>query len=118
MLVASAKLRPFDTVDAFRKLIDASNYTVALMPEAKCIVPEDHPNYIGTYWGAGEQSRDCGNNRVGLNVSVRAGPVFTDYTMCGFSALIKPEKMIHVGPDFVRLPGVTYNDIALPDFLS
>ncbi|MFI5324447.1 MAG: thiamine pyrophosphate-dependent enzyme, partial [Thermodesulfobacteriota bacterium] len=117
MLVAVAKLRPFDTVDAFRKLMDASNYMVALMPEAKFIVPEDHPNYIGTYWGPVSSPGTAEIIESAKMYLFARGAVFTDYTTCGFSALIKPEKMIHVGPDFVRLPGVTYNDIALPDFL-
>jgi pyruvate decarboxylase len=117
VLVAGAKLRPFDAVDAFRKLMDASRYAVASMPEAKGIVPEGHPSYIGTYWGP-VSSPGTAEIVESANMYLLAGPVFTDYTTCGFTTLIKQEKMIHAGPDFVRLPGVTYNDIALSDFLE
>ncbi|MCI0482619.1 MAG: pyruvate decarboxylase, partial [Candidatus Dadabacteria bacterium] len=112
VLVAGAKLRPFGAVGAFRNLVDASRYAVASMPEAKGIVPEDHPGYIGTYWGP-VSSPGTAEIVESANMYLFAGPVFTDYTTCGFSSLIKPEKLIHAGPDFVRLPGVTYSDIAL-----
>ncbi len=117
VLVAGAKLRPFGGREAFRKLMDASRYAVASMPEAKGIVPESHPNYIGTYWGP-VSSPGTAEIVESANMYLFAGPVFTDYTTCGFSSLIKPEKLIHAGPDFVKLPGVTYSDVALPDFLE
>jgi TPP-dependent 2-oxoacid decarboxylase len=117
VLVAGAKLRPFGAAEAFRKLVDASQYAVASMPEAKGIVPENHPGYIGTYWGP-VSSPGTAEIVESANAYLFAGPVFTDYTTCGFSALIKPEKLIHAGPDFVKLPGVTYSDVALSDFLE
>lgn len=117
VLVAGAKLRPYGGGDAFRKLMDASRYAVASMPEAKGIVPEGHPQYIGTYWGP-VSSPGTAEIVESANMYLFAGPVFTDYTTCGFSALIKPGKLIHAGPDFVKLPGVTYSDVALPDFLE
>jgi len=52
------------------------------------------------------------------NIYLFAGPRFTDYTTCGFTSLINSDKLIHAGPDFVRLPGITYNHVMLKDFLG
>lgn len=36
--------------EAIVKLADAAGCAVAVMPDAKGMFPEDHPNFVGTYW--------------------------------------------------------------------
>jgi pyruvate decarboxylase len=117
VLVAGSKLKTHGGKESFARLIDASGYATASMADAKGVVREDHPNYIGTYWGP-VSSPGCGEIVESANMYLFAGPMFTDYTTCGFSALINPQKLIHAGPDFVKLPGTTYNDVKLSDFLD
>jgi pyruvate decarboxylase len=117
VLVAGVKLRPWKATEEFEKLMDASGYAVASMPNAKGLVAEQHPNYIGIYWGP-VSSPGCGEIVESSDLYLFAGPMFTDYTTTGYTALINPKKLIHAGSHYVKLPGQTYNNVALRDFLS
>lgn len=117
VLVAGGKLKSFGASDAFMKLVDASKYATASMPVAKGVIPESHPYYIGTYWGP--VSSPCTAEIVeSANMYLFAGAVFTDYTTCGYSALINPSRLIHAGPGFVKLPDAIYDGIELSEFLE
>ena len=48
VLVAGVNLRKHAASDAFMRLVDASGYAFACMPNAKGMVSEQHPSYIGT----------------------------------------------------------------------
>lgn len=102
---------------SFEDFIKASGYPFASMPGAKGLVSEQHPNFIGTYWGPVSSP---GTNEIveSANVYFFVGPRFTDYTTCGFSDLINPAKLIHAGQDFVKLPNVTYNKVMIGDLLE
>uniref|UniRef100_A0A0D9VSX2 pyruvate decarboxylase n=1 Tax=Leersia perrieri TaxID=77586 RepID=A0A0D9VSX2_9ORYZ len=52
VLVGGPKLRVAKAGKAFVDLVDASGYAYAVMPSAKGLVPETHPHFLGTYWGA------------------------------------------------------------------
>ncbi|MCH7518916.1 MAG: pyruvate decarboxylase [Candidatus Dadabacteria bacterium] len=117
VMVAGTKLRSASAIDAFTNLINASHYAFASMPGAKGLISEQHPNYIGTYWGP-ISSPGTAEIVESANLYLFAGPRFTDYTTCGFTSLINSDKLIYAGPDFVRLPGITYNQVMLKDFLE
>jgi TPP-dependent 2-oxoacid decarboxylase len=53
-----------------------------------------------------------------IDLCLYAGPTFTDYTTTGHAALINAAKMIQVRPDSVVLPGQTYKNVAIADFLE
>lgn len=117
VLVAGVDLKSSEAVDAFADLVEASDYAYANMPQGKGLVSEHHPNYIGTYWGP-VSSPGTAEIVESANMYLFAGPRFTDYTTCGFTALISHDKTIYAGPDFVRLPDCTYNHVMLRDFLE
>ncbi len=117
VLVAGVKLRPWWAIEAFRELADACGYAVASMPNAKGFLSEQHPSYIGTYWGP-VSSPGTAEIVESADAYLFAGPTFTDYTTSGYAALIDPNKLIHAAPEWVRLCGQTYNNVALPEFLS
>ena len=117
MLVAGVKLRPWDAIDAFKKLADKSNYAVATMPNAKGMFPEDHKNYLGTYWG---QVSSPGVSEIveSSHLYLFAGPTFTDYTTTGYTTLITRNRLINAGPNYVKFPDRTYNNVVLSEFLT
>ena len=117
ILVAGVKLRPWNAIESFRKLADASDYAVASMPNAKGFFPEDHANYLGTYWG---QVSSPGVSEIleSSHAYLFAGPAFTDYTTTGYTTLINREKLIEVGPDYVKMPDGTYNQVYINEFLE
>lgn len=117
VLVAGVQLRSSLATEAFHSLAHATNYAVAAMPNAKGFFGEAHPNYMGIYWGS-VGSPGCGQIVASSDIGLYAGTTFTDYTTVGQSALINPAKMILARPDSVVMPGRTYNDVALADFLT
>jgi pyruvate decarboxylase len=117
VLVAGARLRPWGAIEAFQKLVDVSGYAVATMPNAKGFIPENHPSYIGTYWGSVSSP---GTNEIveSADAYLFAGPIFTDYTTTGFTTLINQEKLISVEPDRTHITDQTYNDVIVDEFLT
>ena len=117
ILVAGVKLRPWNAIESFKKFADSSDYAVASMPNAKGFFPEDHKNYLGTYWG---QVSSPGVSEIleSSHAYLFAGPTFTDYTTTGYTTLINQEKLINVGPDYVKLPDGTYNHVYINEFLK
>jgi len=115
--VGGVKLRPAGALEAFRQFIDASGYAVAIMPNAKGFFPEEHPNFVGIYWGTVSTP---GVEAIveSADVYLFAGPVLSDYASCGHTIEINPKKLIHVGADFVQLPGALYQDIVMDEFFA
>jgi pyruvate decarboxylase/indolepyruvate decarboxylase len=117
VLLAGACLRSFGAIDAFRELAEALGCAVAVMPNAKGFFPEDHPQYIGTYWGP-VSSPGCEPIMDWADLVVAAGPVFTDYTTAGWTGQPPAGQMIKADPWSVRVPGTEYTSVALADFLA
>ena len=117
VLVAGVKLRSYGGVEAFQALASASKYAVAAMPNAKGLFDEQHPAYMGIYWGS-VSTPGCADIVESSDLYLYAGATFTDYTTVGHSMLIDESKRIVVGPHSVTLPGASYNDIAIADFLA
>ena len=116
-LVAGVKLRAAGAEAAFAALVEASGYAVASMPNAKGFMDEQHPSYMGIYWGP-VSSPGCGEIVESADLALFAGPTFTDYTTTGHAALINPAKAIVVHPDFVRVRGETYSRVKIAEFLA
>lgn len=117
VLVAGPKLRVAKAIESFIELADASCYPIATMPSAKGLFPEDHPKFIGTYWGAISTSF-CSEIVESSDAYLFAGPVFNDYTSVGYSLLIKTEKAVIVQPERVVIPnGPAFGCILMKDFL-
>jgi len=117
VLVAGAKLRPARACDAFLRLADALGCAVAVMPDAKGLVPENHPAFIGTYWGV-VGTPGCVETVESSDCQVFAGPVFTDYTTTGWTTLNSTAKVLHAGPDFLRMAAADFSGLQLADFLQ
>lgn len=117
VFLAGAKLRSAHAIKAFGKLIDACGYAVASMPNAKGYLDEAHTQYMGINWGP-VGSPGCGEIVESADLCLAAGPVFTDYTTTGHTALVNPAKMINVQPTSVIMPGQTYNNVSMAAFLS
>ncbi|XP_030480384.1 pyruvate decarboxylase 1 [Cannabis sativa] len=118
VLVGGPKLRVAKAQQAFVELVDASGYPVAVMPSAKGQVPEHHPHFIGTYWGAVSTSF-CGEIVESADAYLFAGPIFNDYSSVGYSLLIKKEKAIMVEPNRVTIGnGPSFGWVFMADFLS
>ncbi|KAJ7946203.1 Pyruvate decarboxylase [Quillaja saponaria] len=118
VMVGGPKLRVAKASDAFVELADACGYSIAVMPSAKGVVPEHHPHFIGTYWGAVSTSF-CAEIVESSDAYLFVGPIFNDYSSVGYSLLLKKEKAIIVQPDRVVIGnGLTLGCIRMNDFLK
>ncbi|XP_065853273.1 pyruvate decarboxylase 2 [Euphorbia lathyris] len=118
VLVAGPKLRAAKASHAFVELADASGYPVAVMPSAKGLVPEEHPHFIGTYWGA-VSTAFCAEIVESADAYLFAGPIFNDYSSVGYSLLLKKEKAVIVQPDRVVIAnGPAFGCVLMKDFLT
>ncbi|KAK2446998.1 pyruvate decarboxylase [Trifolium repens] len=104
--------------DSFMEMADASGYAVAILPSAKGMVSENHPHFIGTYWGVSSTSF-CAEIIESSDAYLFAGPLFNDIISMGHSLLIKKEKSITVLPDKVVIGnGPTFGNISMKEFLK
>lgn len=116
-LVGGVKMRPYAATEEFQKLAEQAECAVAVMPNAKGMFPENHEQFIGTYWGQ-VSSPGCSEVIESCDCYLFAGPTFNDYTTVGYTTAINPAKLIHAGIDQVTLPGQTFHEVMLPDFLE
>ncbi|KAG6433754.1 hypothetical protein SASPL_105370 [Salvia splendens] len=117
VMVGGPKLRVAKAGGAFVQLADASGYALAVMPSAKGLVPEHHPHFIGTYWGA-VSTAFCAEIVESADAYLFAGPIFNDYSSVGYSLLLKKEKAIIVQPDHVSIGnGPEFGCVLMRDFL-
>lgn len=118
VIIGGPKLRVSKAQKAFVELADACGYPVAVMPSAKGLVPEQHPNFLGTYWGA-VSSNFCGEIVESSDAYMFVGPIFNDYSSVGYSLLIKKEKSIIVEPKRVTIGnGPSFGWVFMNDFLT
>ncbi|CAL9092030.1 unnamed protein product [Musa textilis] len=117
VLVGGPKIRVAKAGKAFVELADACGYPIAVMPSAKGLVPEHHPRFLGTYWGA-VSTAFCAEIVESADAYLFAGPIFNDYSSVGYSLLLKKEKAIIVQPDRVVVAnGPAFGCILMKDFL-
>ncbi|KAJ4793107.1 Pyruvate decarboxylase [Rhynchospora pubera] len=118
VLVGGPKIRVAKAKDAFVQLADVSGYPVAVMPSAKGLVPEHHPHFIGTYWGA-VSTAFCAEIVESADAYIFAGPIFNDYSSVGYSLLLKKEKAIIVQPERVVVAnGPAFGCVLMKDFFQ
>ncbi|XP_014515994.1 pyruvate decarboxylase 2 isoform X2 [Vigna radiata var. radiata] len=118
VMVGGPKLRVAKASEAFVELADACGYPFAVMPSAKGLVPEYHPHFIGTFWGA-VSTAFCAEIVESADAYLFAGPIFNDYSSVGYSLLLKKEKAIIVQPDRVVISnGPAFGCILMKDFLT
>ncbi|KAL9234014.1 hypothetical protein vseg_008936 [Gypsophila vaccaria] len=118
VLIGGPKLRVAKAQQAFIELADACGYPIAVMPSGKGLVTEQHPHFIGTYWGA-VSTTFVGEVVESADAYMFVGPIFNDYSSVGYSLLIKKEKAIIVEPNRVTIAnGPSYGWVFMADFLS
>ncbi|KAK6927104.1 Thiamine pyrophosphate enzyme, central domain [Dillenia turbinata] len=118
VMVGGPKLRVSKAREAFIELADACGYPIAVMPSAKGLVAEQHPHFIGTYWGV-VSTPFCAEIVESADAYLFAGPVFNDCISVGYSLLLKKEKAIIIQPDRVVVAnGPAFGCVLMKDFLE
>ncbi len=117
VLLAGGQMRAYDAVEAFQELAEALGCGVAVMPDAKGFFPEEHPQFIGVYWGS-VSSPGTEPVLTGADMILAAGPTYTDYATVGWTAQPPQEHTINAEARYVRCPQAEYTVVDLAEFLS
>jgi indolepyruvate decarboxylase len=117
VLVAGSRLRSGGAIGAFESLASECAYGVACMPNAKSFFPETNHQFMGIYWGSAS-SPGCREVVESSDAYLFAGPIFSDYTTVGFSALIQPARLVEASPERILVEGQVYHGIELSEFLT
>jgi len=117
VLVAGSKARSCEALSMIEALSSSSGIALAAMPDAKGFVSEQHPNYIGIYWGP-VSTPGCGEIVESSDVYFFIGPNFNDYTTVGHVCNIQPKKLIVIADGSVSVAGSVYTGVYMNEFLQ
>jgi pyruvate decarboxylase/indolepyruvate decarboxylase len=117
ILLAGPHLRSHGAINAFKELAEALGCAVTVQPSAKSFFPENHPQFIGVYWG-NVSSQDCQKIVEESDLIIAGGPVYTDYSTVGWTAIPDENKTINARPSRVVFPDSEHIGIQLADFLK
>ncbi len=117
VIVVGSQSRSCEATQQIEAFSTASGYAMAVMPDAKGFVSEQHPNYIGMYWGP-VSSAGCGAIVESSDLYFFVGPNFNDYTTVGHICNLQPHKQIVIGKGQVSVAGNVYTNVYMGDFLA
>ncbi|WP_342627135.1 thiamine pyrophosphate-binding protein [Nguyenibacter vanlangensis] len=116
-LLIGSKTRAAGAEEVSVKLADALGCVVATMGAAKSFFPEDHPNYVGTFWGSASSAGvreifDWSDSIIAI------APIFNDYSTEGWTAWPKGPNVVLLDKNVVKVGDQSFNNIALADLLE
>jgi pyruvate decarboxylase len=117
VLLIGSKLRAAGAEKQAIELADALGCAVGVMAAAKSFFPEDHPQFVGIYWGeiSSPGTREIVDWSDGV---VCIGTIFNDYSTVGWTAMPSGPGVLTADQTRVRLDGHDFSGIHLRDFLS
>ncbi|MFM8308667.1 MAG: thiamine pyrophosphate-dependent enzyme, partial [Microcystis aeruginosa] len=117
VLLIGSQLRAAKAEQEAIELAEALGCSVAVMAAAKSFFPEEHPQYVGTYWG--EISSPGTSAIVDWSDGVVClGAIFNDYSTVGWTAMPSGPTVLNANKDSVKFDGYHFSGIHLRDFLS
>lgn len=101
----------------FERLLEHSGYPFAVLQQGKTLLSEQHPQFLGVYSGAA--SRPYVREYVEeADIILATGTMLVDFNLGGFTANLRPERMIVADPDGVSIRHHCYSKVLLRDFLK
>lgn len=96
-----------------------SRIPFALTTLDKGVVDESHPGYVGLYVGVKSAPASAGEAVLSADLVLCLGEVIEeDFNTGNWSAMLDPERVIVVGPDYVRVDDRVFTACMLPDVLT
>ncbi|MGQ3892142.1 thiamine pyrophosphate-binding protein [Legionella sp. CNM-4043-24] len=117
VLIVGSRARHWRGDGLLESLSTACGYGLAAMPDAKSFVSEEHPNYMGIYWGP-VSTPGCGEIVESSDMYLFIGPNFNDYTTVGHVCNIQPKKSIIIEEGKITVLGQVYTGVTMGDFLE
>ena len=117
----SVAILPACTVSRFKlqnklqALIESLGCPFAVTPMEKGVLSEAHPQFVGTYAGAGS-SPNVLEAVEDADVVIDAGGVnFNEINTAAYSSRLSPERLVTIGVDHVRIGDRIYNPVRMGD---
>jgi len=105
----------FKLQDKLQRLIEALGCPFAAMSMDKGVLSETHPQFVGTYLGAGS-SPQLLEAIEGADLVIDAGGVnFNEINTAAYSSQLAPEKLVTIEVDYVRIGNRIYNPVRMGD---
>ena len=105
----------FKLQDKLQALIETLGCPFAVMPMEKGVLSETHPQFVGTYSGAGSSSHLL-EAIEGADLVIDAGGVnFNEINTGAYSSQLAPEKLVTIEVDHVRIGNRIYNPVRMGD---
>jgi pyruvate decarboxylase len=116
VILVGPKLRRAGAEQELLQLAEAMGCAVAVQPAAKGMFPEDHPQFVGIFWG---QVSTLASDAIinWADAIICAGTAFTDYSTVGWTAMPSIPLMV-AEMDHVTFPGAHFSRVRLCEFLS
>lgn len=117
VLLIGSKLRAAGAEKAVIELAEALGCSVAVMAAAKSFFPEDHPQFVGIYWGevSSPGAREIVDWSDGI---VCIGTLFNDYSTVGWTAEPQGPGVLTADTNRVHFEGHDFSRILLREFLT
>ena len=103
--------------EALLALVARTGFPVATTPLGKGIIPEDTPNYAGTYMGA-LANQTARTIVEGSDLLLCLGAWMTDLELGGYTARLDPHRMIVANSERVKVRHHIYEHIPIRNFLD
>ncbi|PWQ93824.1 alpha-keto acid decarboxylase family protein [Leucothrix arctica] len=117
VLLIGSKLRAAGAEKEAIELAEALGCSVAVMAAAKSFFPEEHPQYVGTYWG-GISTPGAQAIVDWSDSTICVGALFNDYSTVGWTAMPDGPGVMLADQNHISFEGHDYSRIHLRDFLS
>jgi len=117
VLLIGSKLRASGAEKEAVRLAEALGCSVAVMAAAKSFFPEDHPQFVGIYWGeiSAPGAREIVDWSDGV---VCIGAIFNDYSTVGWTSMPSGPNVLNVDLDRVYFDGHDFSRLRLREFLA
>ena len=117
ILIGGVKLRKTGSAADFMELASKMQIALAATPDAKSLIHEDHPSYVGCWWGC-VSSPHVQEIVESADLVVFAGAIFNDYTTVGWTAEIDTKKAIRMYVDHVNICGKHFANVYMRDLIK
>jgi indolepyruvate decarboxylase len=117
VICAGVEIERFGQMESFRKLVEKLNVPVATSLMGKAVLPEHHPNFIGTYFGRIGPD-DVRNYVEQADCILALGMLLSDVDVGFDSALLARRRMIQATADGVNISHHRYPGVELAQLLA
>ncbi|MCH2179137.1 MAG: thiamine pyrophosphate-dependent enzyme [Mariniblastus sp.] len=117
VIVVGSGCRNKEIGDAIAKLSTQTGIAFATMPDAKGFLSEEHPNYLGHYWGPVSSENVC-ELVESSDCYIFVGANINDYTTSGYTTNISNQNLIKIDRFSTSLQNKFFTQVFIEDLIK